>query len=30
MNLEGIFPAIATPFADDELDVKGLQANVAR
>lgn len=30
MNLEGIFPAIATPFADDELDVKSLQANVAR
>lgn len=30
MNLEGIFPPIATPFRDDELDVEGLQANVAR
>lgn len=30
MNLEGIFPPIATPFSDDELDAKGLQANVAR
>ena len=30
MNLEGVFPPIATPFRDDELDVEGLQANVAR
>jgi 4-hydroxy-2-oxoglutarate aldolase len=30
MNLEGIFPPIATPFQDDELDVRSLQANVAR
>jgi 4-hydroxy-2-oxoglutarate aldolase len=30
MNLEGVFPPIATPFRDDELDVKALQANVAR
>jgi 4-hydroxy-2-oxoglutarate aldolase len=30
MNLEGIFPPIATPFKDDELDVEGLEANIAR
>ena len=30
VNLEGIFPPIATPFTDDELDVAALQANVAR
>lgn len=31
MNLEGVFPPIATPFADDEeLDVGALQANVAK
>ena len=30
MNLHGIFPPIATPFRDDELDVEGLQSNVTR
>lgn len=30
MRLEGIFPPIATPFKDDELDTDGLKANVAR
>jgi 4-hydroxy-2-oxoglutarate aldolase len=30
MNLQGIFPPIPTPFKNDELDVEGLQANIAR
>jgi 4-hydroxy-2-oxoglutarate aldolase len=30
MNLHGIFPPIATPFKDDELDVEGLKNNVTR
>ncbi|RPJ69073.1 MAG: dihydrodipicolinate synthase family protein, partial [Acidobacteria bacterium] len=30
MNLHGIFPPIATPFVDDELDVEGLKSNVTR
>jgi 4-hydroxy-2-oxoglutarate aldolase len=30
MNLQGIFPPITTPFKDDELDVDGLKANIAR
>jgi 4-hydroxy-2-oxoglutarate aldolase len=30
MNLEGIFPPIPTPFKDDELDLEGMKANVAR
>lgn len=30
MNLEGIFPPIATPFADDEIDLGAMRANVAR
>ena len=30
MNLHGIFPPIATPFKDDELDVEGLKANITR
>jgi 4-hydroxy-2-oxoglutarate aldolase len=30
MNLQGIFPPIATPFRDDQLDVEGLQANITR
>ena len=30
MDLHGIFPPIATPFKDDELDVEALQSNVSR
>lgn len=30
MNLHGVFPPIATPFKDDELDVEGMKANVSR
>jgi 4-hydroxy-2-oxoglutarate aldolase len=30
MNLQGIFPPIATPFLDDELDVEGLKSNITR
>jgi len=30
MNLQGIFPPIATPFRDDELDVEGLKSNITR
>ncbi len=30
MNLQGIFPPIATPFRDDELDVEGLKVNITR
>jgi 4-hydroxy-2-oxoglutarate aldolase len=30
MDLHGIFPPIATPFKDDELDVEGLKFNVTR
>ena len=30
MNLHGIFPPIATPFTDDEVDVEGLKSNVTR
>ena len=30
MNLQGIFPPIATPFTDDELDLEGLKANITR
>ena len=30
MNLHGIYPPIATPFADDEVDYAGLRRNVGR
>jgi 4-hydroxy-2-oxoglutarate aldolase len=30
MNLQGIFPPIATPFRDDEVDVEGLKSNIRR
>jgi 4-hydroxy-2-oxoglutarate aldolase len=30
MNLSGIYPPIATPFADDEVDYAGLRHNVGR
>jgi 4-hydroxy-2-oxoglutarate aldolase len=30
MNLHGIFPPIATPFRDDEVDLDGMKSNVTR
>jgi len=30
MNLHGIFPPIATPFKDDEVDLEGMKSNVAK
>ena len=30
MNLSGVYPPIATPFADDEIDYTGLRRNVGR
>ncbi len=30
MNLQGIFPPIATPFVNDEVDFRGLQSNIER
>lgn len=30
MNLRGIFPPIATPFKDDEIDLDGMRANVTK
>ncbi len=30
MNLDGIFPAIPTPFVDDGIDLRGARANAAR
>jgi 4-hydroxy-2-oxoglutarate aldolase len=30
MNLRGIFPPIATPFKDDEIDLAAMKSNVAR
>ena len=30
MNLHGIFPPIATPFKDDEIDLEGMKSNVAK
>jgi 4-hydroxy-2-oxoglutarate aldolase len=30
MNLHGIFPPIATPFTDDEIDLAGMKSNVTR
>jgi 4-hydroxy-2-oxoglutarate aldolase len=30
MNLHGVFPPIATPFKDDEIDLDGMKSNVAR
>ena len=30
MNLHGIFPPIATPFRDDEIDLDGMKRNVTR
>jgi 4-hydroxy-2-oxoglutarate aldolase len=30
MNLHGIFPPIATPFRDDEIDLDGMRANVTK
>jgi 4-hydroxy-2-oxoglutarate aldolase len=30
MNFHGIFPPIATPFKDDEIDIDGMRANVTR
>jgi 4-hydroxy-2-oxoglutarate aldolase len=30
MNLHGIFPPIATPFTDDEIDLDGMRSNVTK
>jgi dihydrodipicolinate synthase/N-acetylneuraminate lyase len=30
MNLSGIYPPVATPFKDDQVDVTGLAHNVQR
>jgi len=30
MNLHGIFPPIATPFKDDEIDLEGMRSNVTK
>jgi ABC-type dipeptide/oligopeptide/nickel transport system permease subunit len=30
MNLHGIFPPIATPFKDDEIDLEAMKTNVTR
>lgn len=30
MNLHGVFPPIATPFRDDEVDLAGMKSNVTK